>query len=215
MSARLGAAPDRGTLLAVQAGMAGVASASDAARDATAPAVRLDGVTKVFGPVQALKDLSANIYPGRLTGLVGPDGAGKTTLMRLMAGLMMPSAGTIQVLSLDTQRDTDRLADQVGYMPQRFGLYEDLAVIENLRLHAALRGMDGARQGPAFDRLLAFTRLGPFTRRLAGDLSGGMKQKLGLGCALLVANALIARSLPAALIVVIPVLIVVCHKGVF
>jgi ABC-2 type transport system ATP-binding protein len=105
--------------------------------------------------------------------------------MRLMAGLMMPSAGTIQVLSLDTQRDTDRLADQVGYMPQRFGLYEDLAVIENLRLHAALRGMDGARQGPAFDRLLAFTRLGPFTRRLAGDLSGGMKQKLGLACALL------------------------------
>ena len=185
MSARLGAAPDRGTLLAVQAGMAGVASASDAARDATAPAVRLDGVTKVFGPVQALKDLSASIYPGRLTGLVGPDGAGKTTLMRLMAGLMMPSAGTIQVLSLDTQRDTDRLADQVGYMPQRFGLYEDLAVIENLRLHAALRGMDGARQGPAFDRLLAFTRLGPFTRRLAGDLSGGMKQKLGLACALL------------------------------
>ncbi|NCA89183.1 MAG: ABC transporter ATP-binding protein [Gammaproteobacteria bacterium] len=165
--------------------MAGVASASDAARDVTAPAVRLDGVTKVFGPVQALKDLSANIYPGRLTGLVGPDGAGKTTLMRLMAGLMMPSAGTIQVLSLDTQRDTDRLADQVGYMPQRFGLYEDLAVIENLRLHAALRGMDGARQGPAFDRLLAFTRLGPFTRRLAGDLSGGMKQKLGLACALL------------------------------
>ena len=185
MSARLGAAPNRGTLLAVQAGMAGVASASDAARDVTAPAVRLDGVTKVFGPVQALKDLSANIYPGRLTGLVGPDGAGKTTLMRLMAGLMMPSAGTIQVLSLDTQRDTDRLADQVGYMPQRFGLYEDLAVIENLRLHAALRGMDGARQGPAFDRLLAFTRLGPFTRRLAGDLSGGMKQKLGLACALL------------------------------
>ena len=165
--------------------MAGVASASDVVRDESSPAVRLDGVAKVFGTVQALKDLSATIQPGRLTGLVGPDGAGKTTLMRLMAGLMMPSDGTIQVLGLDTRRDTDRLADQVGYMPQRFGLYEDLSVMENLRLHAALRGMDGARQGPAFDRLLAFTRLGPFTRRLAGDLSGGMKQKLGLACALL------------------------------
>ena len=162
-----------------------VASASDSARDASAPAVHLAGVTKTFGPVQALKDLSATIQPGRLTGLVGPDGAGKTTLMRLMAGLMMPSAGTIQVLGLDTLRDTDRLADLVGYMPQRFGLYEDLSVIENLRLHGALRGMETAGQGSAFDRLLAFTRLGPFTRRLAGDLSGGMKQKLGLACALL------------------------------
>ena len=191
MSAGLDAAPDQGNGMAniagvaEVAGIAGVASASDTAGGEPAPAVRLAGVTKVFGAVQALKDLSATIQPGRLTGLVGPDGAGKTTLMRLMAGLMMPSAGTIQVLGLDTRRDTDRLADQVGYMPQRFGLYEDLSVMENLRLHAALRGMDGARQGPAFDRLLAFTRLGPFTRRLAGDLSGGMKQKLGLACALL------------------------------
>ncbi|HPB76692.1 MAG TPA: ATP-binding cassette domain-containing protein, partial [Chromatiaceae bacterium] len=103
--------------------MAGVASASDTAQDASALAVHLAGVTKTFGTVQALKDLSATIQPGRLTGLVGPDGAGKTTLMRLMAGLMMPSAGTIQVLGLDTRRDTDRLADLVGYMPQRFGLY--------------------------------------------------------------------------------------------
>ncbi len=199
----MSAAPDRGIVLtgvaagaagnvldAVAAGAAGtlldaVASALETAQDAPAPAVHLAGVTKTFGPVQALKDLSATIQPGRLTGLVGPDGAGKTTLMRLMAGLMMPSAGTIQVLGLDTRRDTDRLADLVGYMPQRFGLYEDLSVMENLRLHGALRGMDPARQGSAFDRLLAFTRLEPFTRRLAGDLSGGMKQKLGLACALL------------------------------
>ncbi len=191
MSAGLDAAPNQGNGMAgiagvaEVAGIAGVASESDTAGGEPASAVRLAGVTKVFGAVQALKDLSATIQPGRLTGLVGPDGAGKTTLMRLMAGLMMPSAGTIQVLGLDTRRDTDRLADQVGYMPQRFGLYEDLSVMENLRLHAALRGMDGAHQGPAFDRLLAFTRLGPFTRRLAGDLSGGMKQKLGLACALL------------------------------
>ena len=199
----MSAAPDRGIVLtgvaagaagnvldAVAAGAAGtlldaVASALETAQDASALAVHLAGVTKTFGTVQALKDLSATIQPGRLTGLVGPDGAGKTTLMRLMAGLMMPSAGTIQVLGLDTRRDTDRLADLVGYMPQRFGLYEDLSVMENLRLHGTLRGMDTARQGSAFDRLLAFTRLGPFTRRLAGDLSGGMKQKLGLACALL------------------------------
>jgi ABC-2 type transport system ATP-binding protein len=149
------------------------------------PAVLLQGVTKVFGPIQAIKDLNGAIHPGSLTGIVGPDGAGKTTLMRLMAGLMMPSAGHIRVLGLETRRDGDRLADLVGYMPQRFGLYEDLSVMENLRLHAALRGMDTDGQGSTFDRLLAFTRLGPFTRRLAGDLSGGMKQKLGLACALL------------------------------
>jgi ABC-2 type transport system ATP-binding protein len=149
------------------------------------PAVLLEGVTKVFGPIQALKGLSAAIHPGCLTGIIGTDGAGKTTLMRLMAGLMMPSAGHIRVLGLDTRRDGDRIADLVGYMPQRFGLYEDLRVMENLRLYAALRGMDSDGQGSNFDRLLAFTRLGAFSRRLAGDLSGGMKQKLGLACALL------------------------------
>ncbi len=149
------------------------------------PAVLLEGVTKIFGPIQVLKGLSAAIHPGSLTGIVGPDGAGKTTLMRLMAGLMMPSAGHIRVLGLETRRDGDRLADLIGYMPQRFGLYEDLSVMENLRLHGALRGMDTDRQDSTFDRLLAFTRLGAFTRRLAGDLSGGMKQKLGLACALL------------------------------
>ena len=150
-----------------------------------AAAVLLAGVTKQFGATQALKGLTTEIHAGRLTGLVGPDGAGKTTLMRLMAGLMTPTSGRIDILGRDTQRDAGDLAALVGYMPQRFGLYEDLSVMENLRLYAALRGMVARQRDQALDRLLTFTRLGPFTPRLAGKLSGDMKQKLGLACALL------------------------------
>jgi len=148
-------------------------------------AIEIIGLTKRFGAVAALRDLTARIESGRLTGLVGPDGAGKTTLMRLMAGLMRPSTGTIRVLGHDTVRDAGRIPALTGYMPQRFGLYEDLTVIENLRLYARLRALDGADLTARFDRLLNFTRLGPFTARLAGRLSGGMKQKLGLACALM------------------------------
>jgi ABC-2 type transport system ATP-binding protein len=147
--------------------------------------VTLDNVSKRFGAVEALHDVSARILPGRLTGLVGPDGAGKTTLMRLMAGLLTPSAGEISVCGFDTVREQARIADLTGYMPQRFGLYEDLTVLENMRLYAALRELPEGEQADAFARLLAFTRLEPFTERLAGKLSGGMKQKLGLACALM------------------------------
>jgi len=150
-----------------------------------APAVDLRGVAKRFGASEALRGIDARILPGRLTGLVGPDGAGKTTLMRLMAGLMAPSAGRIVVTGLDTVADAAALADRIGYMPQRFGLYEDLSVAENLHLYAELRGLEPDRHGPTFERLLSFTRLAPFTERLAGKLSGGMKQKLGLACALM------------------------------
>ncbi len=105
--------------------------------------------------------------------------------MRLMAGLMVPDAGSLTVAGLDPTRPDSALAEQVGYMPQRFGLYEDLTVMENLALYADLRGIDRSRHGEAFERLLEFTRLAPFTARLAGRLSGGMKQKLGLACALM------------------------------
>ena len=148
-------------------------------------AVVLDGVAKHFGPVQALRGLDARIHFGRLTGLVGPDGAGKTTLMRLMAGLLVPNAGRVTLAGFDTVLDNDAIHAASGYMPQRFGLYEDLSVMENLRLYARLRSLDADRHGALFDELLAFTRLGPFTARLAGKLSGGMKQKLGLACALM------------------------------
>jgi len=150
-----------------------------------APVVELTAVHKRFGDIAALQGVTAHIEAGRLTGLVGPDGAGKTTLIRMMTGLMVPSEGAITICGLDSVQYRDSLADLVGYMPQRFGLYEDLSVLENLRLYASLRGIERGETGALFDQLLEFTRLGSFTTRLAGRLSGGMKQKLGLACALM------------------------------
>ena len=133
----------------------------------------------------ALGSISAEIRAGVITGLVGPDGAGKTTLLRLMAGLMHPTAGTIRILGLDPIHDAATLREQIGYMPQKFGLYEELTVLENLNLYADLRAVLGEERRASFARLLAFTDLARFTGRPAGKLSGGMKQKLGLACTLL------------------------------
>ncbi|ODT90187.1 MAG: multidrug ABC transporter ATP-binding protein [Sphingobium sp. SCN 64-10] len=139
------------------------------------------GVTKTFGNgTAALDGVDIAIAPGKVTGLVGPDGAGKTTLIRILAGLMTPNAGTVSVLG---DAPTQRL-DSIGYMPQRFGLYEDLTVRENLVLYAELRGLPRDAQEGVFKRLLEFTDLARFQARPAGKLSGGMKQKLGLACAL-------------------------------
>lgn len=160
-------------------------------------AVEIVGVTKRFGHVEALRGITASILPGRLTGLVGPDGAGKTTLMRLMAALLAPSEGTVTVAGCDTVRDSERIHTLTGYMPQRFGLYEDLSVMENLRLYAQLRGLESKNHRDTFERLLAFTRLEPFTRRLAGRLSGGMKQKLGLACALMARPSVLLLDEPS------------------
>ncbi len=171
--------------MATLTALPGTAPAPGAPAMAPEPGVRIEGVVKRFGNVVALQGLDATILPGRLTGLVGPDGAGKTTLMRLMAGLMAPSAGHVRVEGVDTVSGQSRIAGLTGYMPQRFGLYEDLSVIENLRLYAALRGLPPHDRQHQFERLLDFTRLAPFTTRLAGQLSGGMKQKLGLACALM------------------------------
>lgn len=152
-----------------------------------APAVLLDAVGKRFAGLErpALAAFSGSIRAGVVTGVAGPDGAGKTTLMRLVAGLLKPDEGSLSVLGLDPVRDSPRLREIVGYMPQKFGLYEDLSVIENLTLHADLRNVTGEARTSAFGRLLAFTDLQRFTGRMAGKLSGGMKQKLGLACALL------------------------------
>jgi ABC-2 type transport system ATP-binding protein len=151
------------------------------------PLVSLNQLEKRFPGARqpALAGISARFQPGLVTGLVGPDGAGKTTLMRLMAGLLAPSAGQVLVSGLEPVRDAGQLREFIGYMPQKFGLYEDLTVRENLELHADLRGVLGAEREAAFRRLLHFTDLERFTGRLAGRLSGGMKQKLGLACALL------------------------------
>jgi ABC-2 type transport system ATP-binding protein len=148
-------------------------------------AVEIAGVVKHFGEIVALDGIDAVIERGRLTGLVGPDGAGKTTLMRMMAALMTPTRGQILVAGHDVVTDAAGVHAATGYMPQRFGLYEDLSVIENLRLYASLRDVDEGGLDQTFERLLHFTRLEPFKTRLAGRLSGGMKQKLGLACALM------------------------------
>jgi ABC-2 type transport system ATP-binding protein len=142
------------------------------------------GVTKRFhqGGAPALDAVDLKIESGRMTGLVGPDGAGKTTMIRVLAGLIQPEAGEVTVLGRPALQ-ADRA--QIGYMPQRFGLYEDLTVLENLDLYAGVRGLWGADRATSFEKLLQFTDLKRFEGRLAGKLSGGMKQKLGLACALL------------------------------
>jgi drug efflux transport system ATP-binding protein len=160
-------------------------------------AVTIEAAGKRFGSVDALTALDATIERGRLTGLVGPDGAGKTTLMRMMAALMTPTSGRICVAGHDVATHAADVHARTGYMPQRFGLYEDLAVIENLRLYARLRGMPETGLHSTFERLLEFTQLGPFKSRLAGRLSGGMKQKLGLACALLASPEVLLLDEPS------------------
>ncbi len=156
---------------------------------AAPPALLLAGVGKSFRRdtgerVRALDGVSFEVGRGELAALVGPDGAGKTTLIRLVAGLMRPDEGTVDVIGVDAARDPQAIQSRIAYMPQRFGLYEDLTVGENLDLYADLHGLDAAEKIRQYPRLMEMTALGPFRRRLAGKLSGGMKQKLGLACTL-------------------------------
>ncbi|RYD22248.1 MAG: ABC transporter ATP-binding protein [Verrucomicrobiaceae bacterium] len=149
--------------------------------------VRLDQVTKTFEGLErpALDAVSGEIRSGVITGLAGPDGAGKTTLLRIIAGLMKADSGEVSTLGHDPIREPTVLREAIGYMPQKFGLYEDLSVMENLTLHADLRNVTGEEREETFERLLTFTDLKRFTDRMAGKMSGGMKQKLGLACTLL------------------------------
>jgi ABC-2 type transport system ATP-binding protein len=154
-----------------------------------APAVRADTLTKRFfrkgeEPIRALDGVSLAVRHGELTALVGPDGAGKTTLMRLAAGLLSADSGSLTVLGVDIATDSQQVQDRISYMPQRFGLYEDLTVAENLDLYADLHGVSVALRRQRYPQLMEMTALGPFKKRLAGRLSGGMKQKLGLACTL-------------------------------
>ncbi len=138
------------------------------------------------GPAtQALKGVSLKARSGQVTGLVGADGAGKTTLIRTAAGLIVPTAGSVTVLGLDSVVDTIEIQSRVGYMPQKFGLYQDLTVKENMNLYADLQGVPSSQRKDRYGRLLKMTGLEPYTRRMAGALSGGMKQKLGLACSLI------------------------------
>lgn len=149
--------------------------------------ISIKELTKVFLPEvpPALNKISAIIKPGQITGIVGPDGAGKTTLIRLMAGILTPTGGAITIDGMDSMADAGKIHEFIGYMPQKFGLYEDLTVFENLNLYADLRGVFSDEREETFTKLLTFTSLAPFKDRLAGNLSGGMKQKLGLACSLL------------------------------
>nr|WP_281432228.1 ATP-binding cassette domain-containing protein [Desulfatitalea alkaliphila] len=146
--------------------------------------------------VTALQGVSLKVDRGQVAGLVGADGAGKTTLLRIAAGLLVPTEGTVTVLGLDSARDSLAVQSRVGYMPQRFGLYEDLTVAENMDLYADLQGVPKAERRRRYPRLLAMTGLAPFPRRRAGDLSGGMKQKLGLACALIKSPQLLLLDEP-------------------
>lgn len=157
----------------------------------TAPnAVQIEGVHKQFldkessRKIVALRDINLAISAGTISAFVGPDGAGKTTLLRLMAGLLRADTGTIEVLGVDAKRDPQQIQDRISYMPQRFGLYEDLSVQENLDLYADLHGVETEARVQRYARLMEMTGLANFTQRPAGKLSGGMKQKLGLACTL-------------------------------
>jgi ABC-2 type transport system ATP-binding protein len=156
---------------------------------ASTPALRLDHVRKSFRretgeSVLALDGISFCLRQGGLAAVVGPDGAGKTTLIRLLGGLMKADAGIVNVLGIDAAKDPQTIQSRISYMPQQFGLYEDLTVRENLDLYSDMHGVTADNRRTQYARLMSMTGLDPFQKRLAGQLSGGMKQKLGLACTL-------------------------------
>jgi ABC-2 type transport system ATP-binding protein len=148
-------------------------------------AIRTVGLTKAFGDMVAVRNLDIEVKAGELFGLVGPDGAGKTTTMRLLTGIMSPTSGDAWVAGYSIKGEEELIKEKIGYMSQRFGLYEDLTVMENILFYADLYGVPAKERPPRIERLLGFSNLTPFKERLAGNLSGGMKQKLGLACALI------------------------------
>ncbi len=147
--------------------------------------IETHGLTRRFGDLTAVDHLDLSVAQGEIFGLVGPDGAGKTTTLRMLCGLMAPSAGSARVAGHDVAREPQAVKDQIGYMAQRFGLYGDLTVEENMNFYADLFGIMGAERRRLAEDLLKMTRLEPFRARQAGRLSGGMKQKLALMCTLL------------------------------
>ncbi len=166
-----------------------------------ADVIRARALTRVFqtknGPVTALSGLDLDVPAGSMTAFVGPDGAGKTTFLRMICGLLAPTSGTLHVLGRDASREAQQIQDRISYMPQRFGLYEDLSVQENLDLYADLHGVPLPVREERFRRLLDMTDLARFTARPAGKLSGGMKQKLALACTLVRSPELLLLDEPS------------------
>ncbi len=148
------------------------------------PIIETVGLTRRFGKLAAVADLDLSIARGEIFGLIGPDGAGKTTAIRLLAAVMLPSAGAARVLGFDTRRQAERIRREIGYMPQRFSLYGDLTVGENLNFFADVFGVRGAERRQRIEELLGFARLTEFAGRRAAQLSGGMQKKLALACTL-------------------------------
>jgi ABC-2 type transport system ATP-binding protein len=158
---------------------------TDQRPSANEPAIRAEGLTKSFSGVHAVDGLSFEVCAGEIFGLVGPDGAGKTTTLRMLAGILPPGAGRAMVAGFDIARDPEGAKHALSYMPQRFGLYEDLTVDENIGFYADLFGVRKAERNARSAQLLEAAGMSEFRKRLAGKLSGGMKQKLGLVCALI------------------------------
>lgn len=147
--------------------------------------IQIVGLKKSFGTIQAVDDLNLDVHEGEMHGLIGPDGAGKTTTLRILCGLLIPDSGECLVGGKDIRRELSDVRQFIGYMPQRFSLYPDLTVAENLRFFADLFQVDRKEREKRLTRLLEFSRLGHFSMRRAAALSGGMKQKLALSCTLI------------------------------
>ena len=147
-------------------------------------AIQAEHLTRKFGPVTADDRLNLSVEKGEIFGLVGPDGSGKTTIMRLFSGILRPTSGEAWILGHSVSREAEPLKERIGYMAQRFALYGDLTVMENIHFYADLYNVSKKERTPRIERLLSFSNLSPFKERLAQNLSGGMKQKLGLACAL-------------------------------
>jgi ABC-2 type transport system ATP-binding protein len=148
-------------------------------------AIRTDELSKSFGALTAVDRINISVAEGEIFGLVGPDGAGKTTIMRLLTSIMEPTSGNAWIDGHHTVKEAETIKEKIGYMSQRFGLYADLTVMENINFYADIYGVPRRRREDQTERLLSFSHLTPFKKRLAGNLSGGMKQKLGLACALI------------------------------
>jgi ABC-2 type transport system ATP-binding protein len=148
------------------------------------PIIKIQNLSASYGPVKAIDDVSLEINRGHIFGFVGSDGAGKSTLLRMVAGMINPSSGTIEIDGLDAVKNRTKVKHILGYMPQRFGLYADLTVQENLFFFMDIFKVFGEERKKRTERYLGFSNLIPFVDRLAGNLSGGMKQKLGLACVL-------------------------------
>jgi ABC-2 type transport system ATP-binding protein len=161
-------------------------------------AIEIDGVTRRFGATVAINQLSLGVQRGEIFALVGPDGAGKTTLIRLICGALALDAGTLRVDGVDVGRAPENVQAVIGYMPQRFSLYPDLSVMENLRFYGDIFGVPSTRFGARANELLEEFALAPFSARLADELSGGMKQKLALACTLIHSPATILLDEPTA-----------------